>query len=79
VKRVAKKIPEVILGINAILEKEREGTDHFGRAMLREGYVGGYLQALQDVIAYQGGWTNSDGRFGNLWKRNHDPKAARRA
>lgn len=64
---IKRKLERVTKEINRQLVAEYEGLNHFGRGMQREGFVGGYLQALSDVHAAMNGWADQNSRFGELW------------
>lgn len=67
--RLAKKIREVQYGVNAQLAREYDGLNRTGRAMQREGYEGGYLQALADVMASIEGYVDVNSRHADLWRK----------
>ena len=67
--RLAKKIRSVQDGINAQLYREYDVLDRTGRAMQREGYEGGYLQALSDVMASIDGYVNVNSRHADIWRK----------
>lgn len=69
-KRLSTKIVEVRNGVNAKLAAEHSHLGHVGRGLQREGWNGGYLQALADVEAFLGGWTDGNGPYADLWKNN---------
>ena len=72
-KRIATKIDNVRAGINKQLDAERSGLTHFGRGLQREGYVGGYLQALSDVALASRGIVDINSRFAELWREQNEP------
>lgn len=67
--RLAKKIRKVQDGINAQLSREYDELNRTGRAMQREGYEGGYLQALADVMANIDGYVDVNSRHADLWRK----------
>lgn len=67
---VRKKIRSVSAGVNDKLAKQHAdpSLDSIGRGTLREGYDGGYVQALYDVQGYLDGYTNSSSPHQELWE-----------
>lgn len=69
-KGIKRRLAGVRSGIEAELRIGHEGLGMYGRAMQREGYVGGYLQALTDVeLALNGIHPDQNGRFCHLWEQ----------
>jgi hypothetical protein len=68
-KRIATLIREVVQGIRQQEAAKYADLDRAGRGLKNEGYVGGYLQALSDVLASQKGIPDGNSRFCRLWER----------
>lgn len=68
-ERLRTRLRKVRDGVNAKLHAEREGMGMYGKGLQREGYEGGYLQALSDMMAFIDGWTDCNSRHQSLWER----------
>lgn len=71
------KIRRVRKKINEQLAAERVGMGHYGIGLQREGWVGGYLQALDDVSAAMNGFENNNSRFAGFWEKPAKAQGAR--
>lgn len=69
-KRIVTRIDAVTKAINNQLSVEYQSLGRAGRAMQREGFVGGYLQALNDVKAAMQGYADQNSRFTSLWEQD---------
>lgn len=70
-KGIKRKLRFVREQINRELLAEYQTLSSSGRGMQREGYAGGYLQALTDVEQAMNGFADcNNSRYGRYWDDN---------
>lgn len=68
--KLRKKIDRVQEGVRQEMAKELSSHAHsmYARGLSTEGYNGGYQQALRDVLAHIGGFTDCNSRHCRHWE-----------
>lgn len=68
--RLIRKMEDVQDGVQAAVAASLKGHEGnmYVRGLSTEGWDGGYQQALRDVQAFIGGYTNVNSRYCELWR-----------
>lgn len=74
IRKLKSSMESVRAEIEADLAREHSDLSHFGRGLQREGFVGGYLEALRDVFAMIDGYSNVNSRFASYWSKSNKNK-----
>lgn len=65
--KLVRKLEDVCEGVRETVGRDIDGRGMYARGLSTEGWDGGYQQALRDVIAHLGGYSNVGSRYRSLW------------